>query len=109
MTSDAPRLTCAESVTLVVPLASSVGSIRATLRALVAVVRSVLGGCWVDTIAIEQQLPISAVERLWLLADDVLSGASAGYADRQRLTQSNVAGRAMAHDGQRGRTPVVGE
>ena len=109
MTSDAPRLTRAESVTLVGPLASGVGLIRATLRALVAVVRSVLGGCWVDTIAIEQQLPISVIERLWLLADDVLSGASAGCADRQRLTQSDIAGRAMVYDGQTARTTVVRE
>jgi hypothetical protein len=51
---------------LVVPLASGVDDLRATLRALVAVVVSVLGGCWVEAITVEQWLAVSAIERLWL-------------------------------------------
>jgi len=65
MASDACSGTRAGPATLVVPLASGVGAIRATLRALVAVVMSVLGGCWVEAITVEQWLPISAIERLW--------------------------------------------
>ena len=66
MASDVRSLARAGRATLVVPLASGVGAIRATLRALVAVVMSVLGGCWVEAITVEQWLPISAIERLWL-------------------------------------------
>ncbi|WP_049944814.1 hypothetical protein [Haloarcula marismortui] len=70
MASDVRSLARAGRAILVVPLASGVGAIRATLRALVAVVMSVLGGCWVEAITVEQWLPISAIERLWLFDGD---------------------------------------
>ena len=110
MTGDGYSLTRTGKATLAVPLTAGVGRIRTPLRALVAVVISVLGCCWVDVVAIAQWLPVSVSERLWLLDGDAILATlseSGGCLDRQQLDAPTTDGRTVTRSTQTGLTTVM--